>query len=368
MEDIKTIDAATLNKWLESHKDVSILDIRTAEDRKEWYIPGSYHIDAYRKLKQHDPHALDEFHPDRTVPVVTVCGGGKTSSIAADMLQKKGYEVYSLQDGMRGWSLAWNKAVLNFKDYQIIQLRRTGKGCLSYIISANNEAIIVDASLPVEVYEHILQENNWQIKSVMETHIHADHLSRSKQIADKFQVPLLLPAHNKVQFDFKKLANDEMITIGETAIKVMATPGHTIESVCFLINNEVLVSGDTLFTNAVGRPDLKANEEEVKKRAELLYDSLQKLLQLNDNIIVLPAHTGAPVNFDDKPVDATLAEIKKNVPVLKLDKESFVKNILDKLPPPPSNYLTIVEKNLSGDISDVNPIELEAGANRCAIS
>jgi glyoxylase-like metal-dependent hydrolase (beta-lactamase superfamily II)/rhodanese-related sulfurtransferase len=368
MPETSFIDTNTLSNWLESGKQVTVLDIRPKEQREEWKIPGSIYVDAYKRLNEGDSSVLDEVAIPKDVPVVTVCAAGRTSQIAARQLREKGIEAYSLENGMKGWSLAWNKSTLDFKYYQIIQLRRTGKGCLSYIIGSNNDAIIVDASLPVEVYESALKENNWQLKSVIETHIHADHLSRSKQVADKFHVPLLLPVPDKVQFDFIKLADNEIVNLGKIQIRVVATPGHTVESVCFLINDEVLLSGDTIFTNAVGRPDLKANEQEAKKRAELLYDSLQKILQLNEEIIVLPAHTSSPINFDGKPIKATLSEIKKNVPVLRLNKEAFVKNILDKLPPPPSNYLAIVEKNLSGNISDVNPIELEAGANRCAIS
>lgn len=368
MESVKQIDASTLRNWLESEKEVSILDIRPVEERKEWHIPGSYHIDAYNKLKQHDPHALDELYLNKKTPVVAVCGGGKTSLIAADILQAQGYEAYSLKDGMKGWSLAWNKAALNFNNYQIIQVRRTGKGCLSYLIASGNEAIIIDASVPVDVYEKLLQENNWQAKAVMETHIHADHLSRSKQVAEKFEVPLQLPTPNKVNFEHQKLSDGETIRLGQISINVIATPGHTIESVCFLINNEVLLSGDTIFTDAVGRPDLKANEEEARKRAELLYDSLQKIIGMDGNIVVLPAHTSKPVDFDNKPIKASLSEIKKNVLLLHLKKEDFVKRIIDNLPPAPSNYLAIVEKNLVGDFSDVNPTDLEAGANRCAVS
>jgi glyoxylase-like metal-dependent hydrolase (beta-lactamase superfamily II)/rhodanese-related sulfurtransferase len=368
MVNVKVIDAATLNQWLESGKDVCVVDIRTPEERKEWYIPGSYHFDAYDKLKQQDPNALDKLRVDKKVPVITVCGGGKTSLLAAQILQEKGYEVYSLKDGMKGWSLAWNKAILNKKDYKIFQLRRTGKGCLSYIITAEGGAIIIDASLPIEVYENLIKQNNLRLISVMETHIHADHLSRSKQIADKFHVPLMLPVPNKIQFNFQELHGDDIIHLGKLSLKVIATPGHTMESVCFLLNNEVLFSGDTIFTGAVGRPDLKANAQEAKHRAGLLYDSLQKLIHLGEEVIVLPAHSSHPVDFNNIPIQATLSEIKRSVAVLHLNKEAFVNAIIGKLPPPPPNYLTIVEKNLAGDFSDINPIDLEAGANHCAIS
>jgi glyoxylase-like metal-dependent hydrolase (beta-lactamase superfamily II)/rhodanese-related sulfurtransferase len=368
MSDTLSIDANTLAGWLESGKDVSILDVRPINERSEWFIPQSIHIDIYNKLKLKDKTALEGINLDKNIPVVTVCAAGNTSRTAAEMLKSEGYEAYSLVNGMKGWSLAWNKAVLNFQAYEIIQLRRTGKGCLSYIIASGNEAIIVDASLPVNVYEKLLQENNWQAKVVMETHIHADHLSRSKQVAGKFEVPLQLPTSNKVNFEHQKLSDGETIRLGQISIKVIATPGHTIESVCFLINNKVLLSGDTIFIDAVGRPDLKANEEEAKKRAELLYDSLQKIIGLDENIVVLPAHTSKPVDFDSKPIKASLSEIKKKVLLLHLKKEDFVKRIIDNLPPAPSNYLAIVEKNLSGNFSETNPTDLEAGANRCAVS
>jgi glyoxylase-like metal-dependent hydrolase (beta-lactamase superfamily II)/rhodanese-related sulfurtransferase len=368
MSEISLIDAGTLASWLEKGKDVSILDVRPINERSEWFIPQSIYTNVYAKLKARDKTALKGVHLDKKIPVVTVCAGGKTSMIAAEILREEGYQAYSLTDGMKGWSLAWNKAVVSFDEYEVIQLRRTGKGCLSYIIRSGNEAIVIDASLPIEVYDNILQENKWTVKAVMETHIHADHLSRSKQLASHLKVPLLLPIPNKVTFSHDKIEDRQEIQVGGISVKVIATPGHTIESVCFLVNNETLLTGDTLFINAVGRPDLKANEEEARKRATLLYDSLQSLIQLSDDIAVFPAHTNTPTDFDGKPVTASIAEIKKDIPVLKLSKDDFIKKILEKLPPPPANHLAIVERNLSGDLSNVNAIDLEAGANRCAVS
>lgn len=368
MENIKQIDASTLRQWLESNKSVSILDIRPSEERKEWYIPGSFHIDAYGKLNQNDPNALQGMYLDKAIPVVAVCGAGKTSLIAADILQKQGYETYSLQDGMKGWSLAWNKATLAFQNYDIAQLRRTGKGCLSYIVVSCGEAIIIDASLPTDIYRKILKENEWQLKAVMETHIHADHLSRSKQLADELGVLLLLPVHNQVAFPHKEVDDGQTIDLGIITMKVIATPGHTIESICFLVNKEVLVSGDTIFTNSIGRPDLKANESEARTRTALLYDSIQKIMLLQDSTIVLPGHTSAPVDFDGKPIKSSIGDLKRNLSVIQLPKNEFINTILNKLPAVPSNHLAIVERNLTGNILDVNPIDLEAGANRCAVS
>jgi len=95
---------------------------------------------------------------------------------------------------------------------------------------------------------------------------------------------------------------------------------------------------------------------------------LQKLLALDENIIVMPAHTSQPVDFDNLPIQGTIGSIRQNVAMLKLSEEEFVNTILQRIPPTPANYLSIVEKNIKGDFSDINPVDLEAGANRCAVS
>ena len=365
---LPVISTDTLREWLENDKPVNVVDVRPTQEHAEWHIPGSIHIDAYDKLKAGNGDALQGLLIDKNIPVVTVCAGGKTSLIAAEQLRQKGYEAYSLEEGMRGWSLSWNTAQISFPDFSITQLRRTGKGCLSYIISSKGEAIVIDASLPVNVYQDILLNNNWSLRAVLETHIHADHLSRSKQLAEVNAVPVYIPQTDKVEYPHETIIDQQQIPLGAITILVMHTPGHTLESTSFLVNNKVLLSGDTLFTNAVGRPDLKASEEETLKKTTLLYQSLQKLLGLSDEIIVLPAHTSQPVEFDKKPVQATLKEIRTAVPLLKLTEKEFVETLLSRIPPAPANYLSIVEKNTKGDFSGINPVDLEAGANRCAIS
>lgn len=368
MESTKQIDTNTLRSWLETGKEVSILDIRPIQERTEWFIPGSIYFNAYDKLKANNPDALKGLHLDKTVPVVTICAGGKTSMIAARLLQGQGFEAYSLEGGMNGWSLSWNTARISFPNFEIIQFRRTGKGCLSYIIASNDEAIVVDASLPIEAYQDILKKENLKLKHVIETHIHADHLSRSKQLAESNNATLHFPAPNKVVFDFVPVIDATVFQIGKISVKAIQTPGHTVESTSYLVDGKVLLTGDTLFINGVGRPDLKASNEEAIQRSKMLYQSLQKLLALDENIIVLPAHTSQPVDFDNTSIETTIGNVKQNVAMLKLSEAEFINTILERIPPTPANYLSIVEKNIAGDFSDVNPIDLEAGANRCAIS
>ncbi|MBI1342466.1 MAG: MBL fold metallo-hydrolase [Terrimonas sp.] len=368
MEETKEISTNTLRTWLEAGKEINILDIRPIQERAEWFIPGSIYFNAYEKLKANNPDALHGLHLDKSVPVVTICGGGKTSLIAAGLLNEQGFEAYSLKGGMKGWSLSWNTAKLSFTEFELIQFRRTGKGCLSYLIVSNGEAIIVDASLPIEAYLETVQQHNLSLKYGIETHIHADHLSRARQLAESSQANLYLPVPNKVSFEFNPVDEDTAFQIGNISIKAIRTPGHTLESTSYLIDNKVLLTGDTLFINGVGRPDLKSNNEEAKQKSKMLYLSLKKFLTLEDNIIVLPAHTSQPVDFDNTPIQATIGSIRNNVTMVQLKEEEFISTLLERIPPAPANYLSIVEKNIKGDFSDINPVDLEAGANRCAVT
>ena len=364
----KNINAETLRTWLEKDEPVFIVDVRPKEQREEWQIPGSHYLNAYKRLNEGDNSVLDEIDIPENTKVVTVCAAGKTSEIASDALRQKGIEAWSLEGGMKAWGTAWNVAQKQFDDFEVVQIRRTGKGCLSYIISSNNEAIIIDASVRLAVYVHLIKQYNLSVKNVIETHIHADHLSRSKEVAAYFHVPLYLPVPNKVKFPFNKITADATFSIGAVTLKSLLTPGHTLESVSFYIENSVVFTGDTLFTNGVGRPDLKASEEESQKKAALLYHSLKKLLLFPDEVLILPAHTNKPVAFDGNMIKTTIGEVKKNIPLLRSTENDFTEFLLKNLPPTPANYLAIVETNLTGDFSDINPVELEAGANRCAIS
>ncbi len=164
------------------------------------------------------------------------------------------------------------------------------------------------------------------------------------------------------------ITDTSIFKLGNIKIKAIPTAGHTMESTTFLIEDKALLTGDTLFINGVGRPDLKANNDEALQKTKCLYHSLQTLLALDENIIVLPSHTSQPVDFDNQPIKTTIGFVKQNVAMLQLNEDDFRHIILQRIPPTPSNYLSIAELNLKGDFSEVNLIDLEAGANKCAIS
>jgi glyoxylase-like metal-dependent hydrolase (beta-lactamase superfamily II) len=129
-----------------------------------------------------------------------------------------------------------------------------------------------------------------------------------------------------------------------------------------------LFTGDTLFVDGIGRPDLKASPDEIRKKAGLLYQSIHRLLALPQSVQVLPGHTSKPVDFDEEPIVTTIGELAGKLSWVKVSQEEFAETVLAKIPATPPNYLTISELNGKGDFSGIEPIEVEAGANHCAIS
>jgi len=364
-----TISTEGLRELLEQGTPVTVLDVRPAAERAEWSVPGSVHADAYKALRCRDPNALADFHPTNGGRVVTVCAAGKTSMLAAERLRARGLDAVSLEGGMRAWSLAWNTAEVPCpgRAARIVQLRRTGKGCLSYLIGSNGDAVVIDASLEPQIYHRVADEHGWRIRTVLETHVHADHLSRARALAADTGARLCLPQTDRVSFEYAPLNDDDVVRVGSAGLRVLHTPGHTPESVCYLLDERALLTGDTLFLAAVGRPDLEASAEQARRRAHVLHASLRRLVALPPETVVLPAHTSEPVAFDGRPVSAMLRQVQKRTSLLRETEEPFVSAILTRLPPTPPNHHRIVALNEAGTLPD-DPTELEAGANRCAVA
>lgn len=367
---MSTIDAETLRSWLEAGKPVVVLDVRSATDRATWAIPGSLHVDAYAELKAHNPHALDGVTLPAGAPVVTVCNVGHVSRTASEQLQTRGIAASSLEGGMRAWSLSWNTAEVPLpgSSAQVIQVRRVGKGCLSYVIGSQSEAVVIDASLQPKEYLDLAQSRGWSITAVLDTHIHADHLSRSRLLAERCGATVYLPGQKRVTYPFTTLENGSTINFGAVVITALATPGHTPESMSYLLDQQVLFTGDTLFLQGVGRPDLHATTEETRSHAHLLYHSLHHhLLLFPAHTLVLPGHTNTPTPFDKIPLTASLGDVWNQIELLRLSESEFVDALVTRIPPVPPNHERIIELNEAGRLIE-NPIELEAGANNCAVS
>jgi glyoxylase-like metal-dependent hydrolase (beta-lactamase superfamily II)/rhodanese-related sulfurtransferase len=367
--DRKSVDAKTLREWLEGGEKVTVVDVRHAEEHAEWSVPGSVNLDAYDRLKAGDPGAMEglEVPPDGG-PVVTVCGLGRSSDLAAEQLRERGYDALTLEGGMKSWSLAWNTADVEVPgtDAEVVQVRRTGKGCLSYLIGSGGEAAVIDAAVEPEVYARLAEERGLRVARVLDTHVHADHLSRSRALAELTGAELHMPEGAPVSYPFSPLGDGDEVLIGGARLEALRTPGHNAESTSYLLDGKALFTGDTLFLSAVGRPDLEVSTQRAREKARALYGSLGRVLELDPTTLVLPGHTSEPVAFDGKPVAASLSEVRARTPLLGEDEEAFVEKLAGHASPTPENYERIVELNRAGEKPEGDPTDLEAGANRCA--
>jgi glyoxylase-like metal-dependent hydrolase (beta-lactamase superfamily II) len=365
----RQIEAPTLRDWLDAHEPVTVVDIRTDEDYAQWAIPGSRHVNAYEALRNGEPGALADLALPIDRPVVTVCNAGKVSQTAADVLANRGFDARSLAGGMKAWSLAWNAADVRVADpsVQVVQVRRTGKGCLSYLIGSGGDAAVIDPSVGPDVYLAIAQRHGWSIQHVIDTHIHADHLSRAGRLSRQTGAALRLPEQHRARFTFTPIVDGESIRLGQATLRALATPGHTQESMSYVLNDVAVFTGDTLFTNGVGRPDLHADPDAARHRARALFASLTRLLQLPPDLLVLPAHTSEPIAFDGRAVVARLGDVAMWLSGWIVSDSAFVERLTSNLPPTPPNFVRIVELNEAGEFPTGDPTDLEAGANRCAV-
>ncbi len=363
------IDTDTLRTWLDNGRPVVVLDVRDDEARSQWAIPDSVHINAYDELREGRLGSLASMELPHDRPIVTVCNAGRVSQTGADLLAARGLDARSLAGGMKAWSLAWNVAeVTPTAGARVIQLRRTGKGCLSYVIGSKGDALVIDPSLPTEIYLDAVRRQGWTLRQVLETHVHADHLSRARQLAAEAGATLRLPDQRRVQFPFAPVHEGDAIAFGASTLTALHTPGHTDESLSYVLDGAIAFTGDTLFVRGVGRPDLHAAPAEAERRARALFASLARLRALPPDTIVLPAHTSEAVPFDRVAIATTLGDLDSWLAGWLSSERAFVDRLLARVPPTPPNFSTIVGLNESGEQPDGDPTDLEAGANRCAVA
>ncbi len=355
------ITAAELASRLGTDDEPFLLDVREPHEVAEWAIPGVVNIplgDLDRRLA--------EIPSDR--PVVAVCASGNRSGVATAALAAAGLDVANLVGGMAAWSKVYDAAVVELDGAQVVQVRRRAKGCLSYVVGAGDQAFVVDPSIDVDVYLQVAGQLGWEITRVFDTHLHADHLSGARDLADATGASLHLNPADTFEFAFEPLRDGDRFVLpggAELSVAALHTPGHTEGSTIFFIGDAVL-SGDTLFVDGVGRPDLAERAEEFARN---LHRSLRdRVLKLPDDVTVLPAHygDGVPVR-PGEPVAASLGSLRATVDPLGLDEEAFVAWAVARTTERPPNYVSIIGANMGrGQTPPALLQHLEAGPNRCS--
>ena len=261
-------------------------------------------------------------------------------------------------------------------------------GCLAqgaYYIESNGEVAIIDPLRETEQYVEKAKKENAKIKYIFETHFHADFVSGHVDLAKKTGATIIFGPGATTNYDAYIAKDNEVFELGNIRIKVLHTPGHTLESSTFLLidengDNHAIFSGDTLFLGDVGRPDLAIKSDLTKEDlAAMLYDSLRnKIIPLEDHLIVYPAHGAGSAcgkNLSKETV-GVLGEQKATNYALRanMSKEEFVKEVLDGIPPPPQYFAKNAMMNKfgydsfdsvlkKGDV-ELTPEEFETIANQ----
>jgi glyoxylase-like metal-dependent hydrolase (beta-lactamase superfamily II)/rhodanese-related sulfurtransferase len=358
----RDIDAAELAARLGTDDEPFVLDVREPDEAAEWAIPGSVNL-PMRGLAER----IVELPHDREIAVV--CASGSRSVLAADLLAGHGLRVANLRGGMAAWGAVYDWVVVKVGDARVVQVRRRGKGCLSYVVGVGDEAFVVDPSIDADVYREVAAEHGWRITRVFDTHLHADHLSGARALATQTGAFLHLNPADTFDFAFEPLHDGDRFPLGVGAalsVAALGTPGHTEGSTIYFVGERIVLTGDTLFVDGVGRPDLAERAQEF---AHNLYRSLQeRILTLADDTLVLPGHYGDTVRITpDAPVGARLGALRTTLAPLGFDEESFVEWASARTTARPPNYAEIIKANMGRSDLPMPVLEqLEVGPNRCS--
>ncbi len=372
---MKAMTAKEITKKVMNKQPLFILDVRNEDAFQDWKIEGHHfeHLNVpYFDLLDGVDDIKDKLPLDQEI--VVVCAKEGSSIMVAEMLEEEGVAVSYLQGGMKAWSEYLEPVKIGDLNGggELYQFVRIGKGCLSYMILSNGEAAIIDSTRMVDRYIEFAGEKASKIVHVFDTHLHADHISGGRQIAENTGATYWLPPKDAtdVRFQYSPLEDETNVVIGNTTISIHAlyTPGHTIGSTSFIVDDKYLLSGDILFIDSIGRPDLAGMAEDwVEDLRQSLYTKYKKL---SDDLIVLPAHF---MIIDELNEDGTVSEtlgalFKRNHGLNIQDDVEFRKLVTENLPPQPNAYQEIRETNMGKITPDEEQQrEMEIGPNRCAV-
>ncbi len=222
-------------------------------------------------------------------------------------------------------------------------------GCASYVVASrqSHEAAIVDPSQEGEQYEALLRERDFQVRYVIETHVHADHLSGARQLAAKHGVSVCLYESAQVAYPYRPLRDGEELALGPLRLRVWHTPGHRPELISILIINpprspesSMVLTGDSLLVGDVGRPDFTGGDPAAQ------FESLRRLLGLPDWVAVFPGHFEGPCGrgMCGRP-STTIGFERRYNPLARLDREAFLATITSGVPARPLNMTAIEATN-----------------------
>src|SRR5512143_3601390 len=372
-----------------------ILDVRNRDEFERWRVEGPHPVptlnipyfdlldlegeqeDVTEAVMRGVQAQLKEQLPiDR--PILAVCAEGNTSRYVAEGLRRLDFDAVNMEGGMEAWgNFYYWRPVEEGERFSLFQVVRPARGCLSHVLVSEQRAAVFDPARHLETYHELAAAVGAQIERVLDTHLHADHLSGGPALGRHDHIPYHLHPYDAIhpldllpaRVVYRPLEAGQTLRIGRAEVRVLHFPGHTLGMVAFLIEGRYLLSGDSLFLESIARPDLGGRAE---GWAPLLYDSLQRMTELPDETLVLPAHFSDITAGDQSGVyRATLGELKQRNPgLLKLaeGEQAFCDYILASLPEFPAAYVEIKRANAGLASPDERQAqELELGKNICAV-
>ncbi len=348
-----TITPQQLKQKLGSRERIVLLDVREPFEYDGWHIPGAVNIPM-----SHFMRGTPEL--TRESEIIAICAHGQRSAAVTGILSRNGYRAFNMEGGMVEWN-----GVYDFQEVikNIIQVKRIGKGCLSYILMSGSEAVVIDPTIDIDIYIDAATKSNKKIVAVLDTHAHADHASGGRMIAQKLNIKYYAPDEVE-KAKHERIKDGDIVNFGSSQLSALAAPGHTPGSLVYKLENFIF-TGDTLFVDGVGRPDLG---QKAPESAPVLYGTLQKLLSLPDSTIVLPAHYEVH-SLDNELIKTTIGYLKNNLGFTRMSKEEFISWVAHNTNPAPPNFETIKSYNTGKmNVEYMDEFrELEAGANRCGV-
>ena len=349
-----------------------ILDVRNRDEFERWRVEGPHSVPTlnvpYFELldlegEEEDvteavmrgvqAQLMEQLPHDR--PILAVCAEGNTSNYVAEGLRRLDFDAVNMAGGMEAWGnyYAW-RPVVETERFSLFQMVRPARGCLSHVLVSEHRAAVFDPGRHIEHYHELAAAVGARIELVLDTHLHADHLSGGPALGEGDHIPYHLHPYDAIhpldmlpaRIAYRPLEADQTFRVGSAEVKVLHFPGHTLGMVAFLIEDRFLLSGDSLFLESIARPDLGGKAE---AWTPLLYESLKRMEKLPDETVVLPAHFSDIAAADDQGVfHATLGELKhRNPGLLKLaeGEAAFCEYILANLPEFPPAYVEIKRAN-----------------------
>ena len=365
---------------LQRGESLSILDVRNRDEFEAWHIDGVRTIQRPyvdfmgAKVRDEIPDLVESLGLDSAEePIVAVCPQGEASARVAELLREEGLDVWNLEDGMDGWATVYVAREIDTDPETVVQYERPSSGCLSYLVISGDEAAVIDPLRTfADRYVEDVEGYDVDLRYAIDTHVHADHISGVRTIAERSGATAVLPKgaeERGLAFDAMLIGDGDELELGDGTLTALHAPGHTSEMTLFEFDG-VLFSADTLFLDGIGRPDLEAGNDGARSLADSLYTTLHdRVGSLSGETVVAPGHvrSGGP-RANDGTFTGTLSNVRDSVSLLSLDRDAFVARVAEELPPRPANYEEIVSVNLGRETVDSETaFELELGPNNCAV-